>query len=92
MIVIFALAQLLDGASAVAMTSRYEANAGARLLLDQPVLAIAMKAALIVMVIAIATIVARKRPVLASWLYVVGILAGVVGFLSNVAVIRALEG
>lgn len=92
MILVFAIAQLLDVTSALGMPPEFEANPIMRMLLDQPVAAIGAKVALIVLGIATVTVVARKRPRLASWVYPIGIIAGIVGLISNIAVIRAVAG
>lgn len=91
MIFVFAVAQLLDIGSALQIPVKYESNLVMRMLLDQPAAAVAAKISLIVLGIAVATIIARTRPGLAATVYAVGTTAGIVGLLSNMAVIRALS-
>lgn len=92
MIFVFAVAQLLDIGSALQIPPEFEANPIMRMLLDQPAAAIAAKLAVIVVGVACATIIARKKPRLALFVYAAGIVAGFVGLLSNLAVIRAVAG
>lgn len=90
MILVFAVAQLLDVLSALSMPVEFEANPLMRMLLDQPVAAIGAKVALVVLGIACTTIIARKKPRLARTIYPIGSVAGMIGLASNLAVLRAL--
>lgn len=90
MIVAFVIAQLADVGSALLMPRDLEANPIMRMLLDQPVAAVAAKIAVIVLGIAAVSLIRRKKPRLAPWVYATGIVAGVLGLYTNLAVIRAL--
>ena len=83
LVVAFTVAQLLDLASAIFVAK--EMNPIAASLATQPVSGLALKLALIALVVATADICDRTRPGLARVVLLVGIVAGLFGALSNTA-------
>jgi hypothetical protein len=81
LVVAFTVAQLLDLASALVVAR--EMNPIVAGMVKQPALGLALKFALIAMVVATAEICDRRRPGLARLVLVVGAIAGLVGTLSN---------
>jgi hypothetical protein len=81
LVVAFTLAQLLDLVSALVVAR--EMNPIVASMVEQPVLGLALKLALIAFVVAIAEICDRQRPGLARLVLIVGAIAGLVGALSN---------
>lgn len=81
LVVLFSLAQLADLASALVVAR--ELNPIAASIVERPVLALALKLALIALVVAVAEICDRQRPLVARAVLVIGIVAGVLGALSN---------
>jgi hypothetical protein len=79
--VVFTLAQLLDLGSALVVAR--ELNPIAASIVGRPLLALALKLALIALVVAVAEICDRRRPLLARVVLMVGIVAGLFGALSN---------
>lgn len=78
------LAQLADVVTALTMPStKRELNPIAGAMLDEPVLAIAAKLALVSLLVAVYVIASRRRPRVATSVVLAGILAGVVGAVSN---------
>jgi hypothetical protein len=78
---VFTVAQLLDLASA--LVAAREMNPIVASMVEQPILGLALKLALIAFVVAIAEICDRQRPGLARLVLIVGAIAGLVGALSN---------
>ncbi|MEP6638233.1 MAG: hypothetical protein ABJC39_02700 [Chloroflexota bacterium] len=77
----FTVAQLLDLVSALVVAR--EMNPIVASTVEQPILGLAQKLALIAFVVATAEICDRQRPGLARLVLVVGAIAGLVGALSN---------
>lgn len=77
----FSIAQLADLVSALVVA--HELNPIAATLVERPLLALALKIALIAFVVAVAEICDRQRPLLARLVLVVGTVAGLLGALSN---------
>ena len=77
----FSIAQLADLVSALVVA--HELNPIAATLVERPLLAFALKIALIAFVVAVAEICDRQRPLLARFVLVVGTVAGLLGALSN---------
>ena len=77
----FTLAQLADLVSALAVAR--ELNPIAASIVGRPLLALALKLGLIALVVAVAEICARRRPLLARIVLLIGIVAGLFGALSN---------
>jgi hypothetical protein len=75
------LAQLADLASALVVAR--ELNPLAASIVERPLLAFALKGALVALVVAVAEICDRRRPVLARAVLLIGAVAGVLGALSN---------
>jgi len=86
----FTLAQLADLMSALVVA--HEFNPIAAALAERPLLAFALKVALIAFVVATAEICDRRRPILARVVLIVGTLAGLVGALSNTHLTPYLTG
>ena len=78
---IFAAAQLADLVTAWRVAR--ELNPLAALLLSHPLIGLAVKVLLIVFVVAVAQLVAQRRPSLARLLLLFGTLAGLAGVISN---------
>lgn len=81
LVALFSIAQLADLASALVVAR--ELNPIAASILERPLLALALKLALIALVVAVAELCDRRRPVLARVVLVIGIAAGFLGALSN---------
>jgi hypothetical protein len=81
LVVVFSVAQLLDLVSALVVAR--EMNPIVASMVEQPVLGLALKLALIALVVATAEICDRQRPGLARLVLTVGAVAGLVGALSN---------
>ena len=81
LVVAFTVAQLLDLISALVVAR--EMNPIVAGMVRQPALGVALKFALIALVVATAEICDRRRPALARLVLVIGTLAGLVGALSN---------
>ncbi len=81
LVVSFTLAQAADLVSALVVAR--ELNPIVASLVAQPVLAMALKLALVALVVATAEICDRRRPGLARLVLFVGTVAGLVGALSN---------
>jgi hypothetical protein len=81
LVVWFTAAQLLDLASALVVAR--EMNPIVASMVEQPILGLALKLALIAFVVATAEICDRRRPSLARLVLIVGTIAGLVGALSN---------
>jgi Domain of unknown function (DUF5658) len=79
--VAFTLAQLADLVSALVVAR--ELNPIAASLVGRPVLALGLKLALVALVVAVAEICDRRRPLLARAVLLFGIVAGLLGALSN---------
>jgi Domain of unknown function (DUF5658) len=77
----FSIAQLADLVSALVVA--HELNPIASTLVERPLLAFALKIALIAFVVAVAEICDRERPLVARFVLVIGALAGLIGALSN---------
>lgn len=77
----FSIAQLADLVSALVVA--HELNPIAATLVERPLLAFALKVALIAFVVAVAEICDRQRPLVARFVLVVGTVAGLLGALSN---------
>ena len=77
----FTVAQLAD--LVLALVVAREMNPIAADIVARPILAVALKMALIALVVATAEICDRRRPGLARLVLVIGILAGLAGALSN---------
>ena len=86
----FTLAQLADLASALVVAR--ELNPIAATVVGQPVLALAVKLALVALVVAVAEICDRRRPLVARGVLLVGTVAGVLGALSNTHLTPFLSG
>jgi len=93
MIAVFALAQLVDGLTAVAAVltrpSFREGSIIPAMLLARPEWALIVKLLATVVVIAAILIIERSRPRLATGLLALGIVAAAIGALSNIAVLAA---
>ena len=81
LVVVFTVAQLAD--LVLALVVAREMNPIAASLVAQPILGVALKIALIALVVATAEICERRRPGLARLVLIVGTLAGLAGALSN---------
>jgi hypothetical protein len=81
LVVVFSVAQLLDLVSALVVAR--EMNPIVAAMVSQPLVGVALKLALIALVVATAEICDRQRPGLARLVLVVGAVAGLVGALSN---------
>jgi len=81
LVALFTVTQLLDLVSALVVAR--EMNPIVAGMVEQPVLGLALKLALIGFVVATAEICDRRRPGLARLVLIVGATAGVVGALSN---------
>jgi hypothetical protein len=81
LVVTFTVAQLLDLASALVVAR--EMNPIAAAIVSRPILGLALKFALIALVVATAEICDRRRPGLARLVLLVGTIAGLIGALSN---------
>jgi len=81
LVVAFTVAQLLDLVSAVVVAR--EMNPIAAGIVSRPILGLALKFALIALVVATAEICDRRRPGLARLVLLVGTIAGLIGALSN---------
>ena len=81
LVVLFSLAQLADVASALVVAR--ELNPIAASIVERPLLAVALKLALIALVVAVAEICDRQRPLVARMVLLIGIVAGLLGALSN---------
>ena len=81
LVVAFSVAQLLDLVSALVVAR--EMNPIVAAMVSQPLVGMALKLALIALVVATAEICDRQRPGLARLVLVVGARAGLVGALSN---------
>jgi hypothetical protein len=79
--VAFTLAQFADLASALVVAR--ELNPIAASIVERPFLAFALKGALVALVVAVAEICDRRRPVLARVVLLIGTVAGLLGALSN---------
>ena len=77
----FSLAQLADLVSALVVAR--ELNPIAASIVGRPLLALALKLGLVALVVAVAEICDRRRPLLARVVLVIGTLAGLLGALSN---------
>ena len=77
----FSLAQLADLVSALAVAR--ELNPIAASIVARPLLALGLKLGLVALVVAVAEICDRRRPLLARVVLVIGTVAGVLGALSN---------
>ncbi len=77
----FTLAQLTDLVSALVVAR--ELNPIAASLVGRPLLALALKLGLVALVVAVAEICDRRRPLLARVVLVIGTVAGLLGALSN---------
>ncbi len=77
----FSLAQLADLLSALVVAR--ELNPIAATLVERPLLAFGLKVALVALVVAVAEICDRQRPLVARFVLVVGTVAGLLGALSN---------
>jgi hypothetical protein len=77
----FTLAQLADLVLALVVTR--ELNPIAASIVGRPLLAIALKLGLVALVVAVAEICDRRRPLLARAVLVIGTIAGLLGALSN---------
>ena len=78
---VFSVAQVLDLVSALVVAR--EMNPIVAGMVEQPILGLALKLALIAFVVATAEICDRTRPGVARLVLIVGAIAGVVGALSN---------
>jgi hypothetical protein len=81
LVVVFSVAQLLDLVSALVVAR--EMNPIVAAMVEQPLVGVALKLALIALVVATAVICDRRRPGLARLVLIVGAIAGLVGALSN---------
>lgn len=81
LVLAFSIAQLADLLSALVVAR--ELNPIAATIVGRPLLALALKAALVALVVAVAEICDRRRPVLARVVLVIGTIAGLLGALSN---------
>ena len=79
--VAFTLAQVADLLSALVVAR--ELNPIAASIVERPLLAFALKGALVALVVAVAEICDRRRPVLARVVLLIGTVAGLLGALSN---------
>lgn len=77
----FTVAQLADLVSALVVAR--ELNPIVASLVGRPLLAVGLKLALIALVVSVAEICDRRRPLLARLVLVIGIIAGLLGALSN---------
>ena len=77
----FTAAQFADLLTSFAVA--HELNPVAKGVAASPMIGVAIKTALIAFVVATADILAPQRPTLARFLLVIGIVAGIVGALSN---------
>jgi uncharacterized protein DUF5658 len=81
LVVAFTVAQILDLVSALVVAR--EMNPIVASMVEQPILGLALKLALIAFVVATAEISDRRRPGLARLVLIVGAFVGLVGALSN---------
>lgn len=81
LVAVFTVAQLLDLVSALVVAR--EMNPIVASMVEQPILGLALKLALIAFVVATAEICDRRRPGLARLVLIIGAIAGLVGALSN---------
>jgi len=81
LVAVFTVTQLLDLVSALVVAR--EMNPIVAGMVEQPLLGLALKFALIAFVVATAEICDRRRPGLARLVLIVGAIAGLVGALSN---------
>ena len=81
LVAVFSVAQLLDLVSALVVAR--EMNPIVAAMVSQPLVGVALKLALIALVVATAVICDRQKPGLARLVLIVGALAGLVGALSN---------
>jgi hypothetical protein len=86
----FTAAQFADLITALAVA--HELNPVAKGVTDEPMVGVALKAGLIAFVVATADICAPQRPGLARFILVIGIVAGVVGALSNTSLTPFVAG
>lgn len=86
----FTLAQLADLFSALLVAR--ELNPIAATIVNQPLLALAVKLALVALVVAIAEISDRRRPLVARAVLLFGTVAGLLGALSNTHLTPFLTG
>jgi hypothetical protein len=77
----FTAAQFADLLTSFAVA--HELNPVAKGVATSPMVGVAIKTALIAFVVATADILAPQRPILARFVLVIGIVAGIVGALSN---------
>ncbi len=77
----FTLAQAADLVSALVVAR--ELNPIAASIVGRPLLALALKVALVALVVAVAEICDRRRPLLARAVLLIGTVAGLLGALSN---------
>ena len=77
----FTLAQAADLVSALVVAR--ELNPIAASIVERPLLALALKVALVALVVAVAEICDRRRPLLARAVLLIGTVAGLLGALSN---------
>jgi hypothetical protein len=90
LVVAFTVAQLLDLVSALVVAR--EMNPIVASMVAEPILGLALKLALIALVVATAEICERQRPGLARLVLIVGTIAGLVGALSNTHLTPILTG
>ena len=90
LVLAFTVAQLLDLVSALVVAR--EMNPIVAGMVEQPLLGLALKLALIALVVATAEICERQRPGLARLVLIVGAIAGLVGALSNTHLTPILTG
>jgi hypothetical protein len=81
LVIAFTAAQFADLLTSFAVA--HELNPVAKGVAASPMIGVAIKTALIAMVVATADILAPQRPTLARFVLVIGIVAGIVGALSN---------
>lgn len=81
LVLAFTLAQLADLVSALVVAR--ELNPIAASIVGRPVLALGLKLALVALVVAVAEICDRRRPLLARMVLLFGTVAGLLGALSN---------
>lgn len=81
LVVAFSVAQLADLVSALAVAR--ELNPIAASIVGRPMLALALKLSLVALVVSVAEICERSRPILARVVLVIGTIAGLLGALSN---------
>jgi hypothetical protein len=86
----FTAAQFADLLTSFAVA--HELNPVAKGVAAMPMVGVALKTALIALVVATADIVSPHRPVLARLILVVGIVAGIVGAISNTSLTPFVAG